>query len=387
MKKEKQKGFSLMEMLIELTSKYGDMEKMEQINDEIAAITFKNNKTVKLFEQNGNYRLMHENSLTANQKKQELEKEFQANKKEERFVQLMKPYEEKIVGSYKKEPLDLLMKLLPFVHYNGNDEYDKDKILKINGKPATYSVISKEYDISLNTVKRYFKQYMKDGIMEPTKIKGTRGDVFKFKKDVILKGLKIEDHFSKKVNVEKLTLMINESEKIKQKLLTNPKTAEEKALASNLSNCYPMAMLAAILVKTDYKTYFLLENAGSENIIKENETVMEVLNSSHKIRRLQFLKRYQIWNLYNGTNIAPTNEDEESFDDSYLNGKQRAEMRACLYILKKIRAIGVWETGGESFLIINPSLVYISHEMKCDAEWGNYISTMFKLKKNTSKKE
>ncbi len=122
------------------------------------------------------------------------------------------------------------------------------------------------------------------------------------------------------------------------------------------------------MTKTHYKSFFLVNNRFDDEIVKEEETVREVLNSSYKKRRFKFLKKYEMWNLYSLTETKKPSAD------------RKLELEACLYVLKRIGALGKWEVGNNEYYIMNPSLVFASPNAKCDHDWYQWICTMFNLK-------
>nr|WP_222125736.1 hypothetical protein [Paenibacillus xylanexedens] len=135
-----------------------------------------------------------------------------------------------------------------------------------------------------------------------------------------------------------------------------------------MSSFHPIAFLGALLTKTHYKSFFLVNNRFDDEIVKEEETVREVLNSSYKKRRFKFLKKYEMWNLYSLTETKKPSAD------------RKLELEACLYVLKRIGALGKWEVGNNEYYIMNPSLVFASPNAKCDHDWYQWICTMFNLK-------
>ncbi|WP_054023772.1 hypothetical protein [Bacillus sp. FJAT-28004] len=288
-------------------------------------------------------------------------------KRKEPFVQAMPAYEKNIVGKYSPEMLECLFRTLPYMNYNGDNIVNAGNLIKVNGIPANDTSLAKLWGISRQTAIKYIEQFIEDEIWERKQPEGYVGNAYRFKKNVFLKGAKGDkDYFSKKVVLEGLSRMMDEADRERDRIMTRPYTSNEKEFAK-LTSCHPIALLGALLIKTDYKSFFLVNNASLDVIVKPNETVVEVLDSSHKRRRFKFLKVYEMWNLYSKSN---TNK---------LTARQKLELNACLYILKRIKALGKWETGKSEYYIMNPRLVYISPNLKCDEKWYSVIDSLFKL--------
>lgn len=288
-------------------------------------------------------------------------------KRKKAFAQAMPAYEKRIVGKYSPEMLECLFRTLPHINYNSDSLVNDDNLIKINGIPANDTSLSKLWGISRQTAATYIAQFIEDDIWERKKPKGYAGNAYRFKKNVFLKGAKRKkDYFSKKVVLEELSRMMVEADRERKRIMTKPYTKEEKEFAK-LTSCHPIALLGSLMVKTDYKSFFLVNNAASDVVVKPNETVVEVLNSSYKRRRFKFLKVYEMWNLYSTSNAKK------------LSAAQLLELRACLYILNRIKAVGKWEIGTTKYYIMNPSLVYISPNFKCDKNWYSVIDSLFKL--------
>lgn len=288
-------------------------------------------------------------------------------KRKEAFAQAMPAYEKNIVGKYSPEMLECLFRTLPYINYNGDKSMNADNLIKVNRVPVNDKYLAELWDVSRRTAKKYIDQFIKDDIWEKKHSEGYGGNTYRFKKDVFLRGIKSDkDYFSKKVVLEELGKMLVQADRERDRIMTRAYTNEEKGYAK-LKSCHPIALLGALLIKTDYKSFFLVNNAASDVTVKPNETVVEVLRSSHKRRRFKFLKGYEMWNLYSKSHTTK------------LTAVQLLELNACLYILKRIKALGKWETGGAEYYMMNPKLVFISPNLKCDDSWYSVIDSLFKL--------
>lgn len=289
-------------------------------------------------------------------------------KQKKHFAQTMPAFEERIVGEYPSKMLECLLRTLPYMNYNGDNVVNADDLIKINGEIANDTNLSILWSVSRPTAIKYIKQFINDKIWEKKIIDGVNGNAYRFTKEIFLKGKKSnKKHFSKKVILENLKLMIQKSDQERERIMLRPSTRDEKRFAKDLSSFHPIAFLGALLIKTHYKSFFLVNNNYDDEIVRENETVLEVLNSTSKKRRFNFLKKYEMWNLYSQT------------ETKKLSSERRTELEACLYVLKRINALGKWETGKNEYYIMNPSLVFASPNMKCDDEWYCFILSLFNL--------
>jgi hypothetical protein len=290
-------------------------------------------------------------------------------RRKKHFAQTMPAYEETVIGKYPSKLLDCLMRTLPYMNYNGDNQVNANDVIKISGKIANDTSLSKLWGVSRPTAVKYIDRFVEDNIWETKKIEGFNGNAYRFKQDVFLKGSKSDkEYLSKKVVLETLGTMITHADQERSRILSKPFTHEEKRYAKGLSTFHPIACLGALLTKTHYKSFFLVNNQFDDEIVKEDETVQNVLNSSYKKRRFKFLKKYEMWNLYSRT------------ETKKLSSDRKLELEACVYVLKRIGALGKWETGKNEYYLMNPSLVFASPNAKCDDEWYQFICTMFNLK-------
>ncbi|WP_027086841.1 hypothetical protein [Cohnella panacarvi] len=284
----------------------------------------------------------------------------------EQFAQAMPRYENDVIGTYPARMLECLIRTLPFINYNSG-KFNEQNIIKNQGKAATVSALANLWKVTRPTATKYIKRFIKDGIWSPVKLSKVNGSVFQFKNDVFLKGKKgNKEFFSKKVVLKSLGDMIRTADQEVDRILNKPYTREERLYKEQLSSFHPLALFGALLTKTHFKSFFLVNNSTDE-IISDEETVSEVIGSSHKRRRFRFMKKYEMWNLYEGKKTKS------------LSGDRKLELEACLYVLTRIKALGTWKTGKSEYIIMNPSLVYVSPNMKCDDEWRKVIGSLFCL--------
>lgn len=296
---------------------------------------------------------------------QKNEKYKQEGKRKENFAQAMPKYEEDIVGSYSSALLEALILTIPYMNYNGDDKLNGRDVIEIKNEPATVGTLAKLWGVHRNTATSYIKQFVQDGIWEEVSVAEKKGKFFRFTKEIILKGSKGNvAGYSKKVVLNHLSKVIEESRKELKRIKTKPKTRDEKRWAK--LNPRPLALLGALMSKTHYKTFFLLKNHTQE-VVKSYETVREVLNSERKIRRFKFLKNIDIWNLYSGQNIKK------------MNSKEKDELDACIKILIRSGALGRLEFGKKEWIMMNPTLVYVSPNLKMDKDWQETINALFNL--------
>ncbi|RAW15514.1 hypothetical protein DC345_12525 [Paenibacillus taichungensis] len=289
----------------------------------------------------------------------------------EPFTQTMPAYENKVVGKYSPEMLECLFRTLPYMNYNSDKDTNSDKLIKMNGIPLNDTTLAQLWGVSRSTATKYIKQFVLDGIWGRKKPEGLTGNAYRFEKEVFLRGAKNKKApFTKKIVLVKLKDIIDKADRERARIINHPYNKEEREYSKQLTSFHPIALLGAILIKTDYKSYFLLNNSPGDVIVKSDETVLEVLNSTFKSRRFKFLKVYQMWNLYSK---AKSNK---------LSGKQKMELNACLYVLKRVKALGVWDTGTRPYYIVNPSLIYVSPHIKCDNHWYSFIESLFNLAEN-----
>ncbi|MDK8188678.1 hypothetical protein QP794_01105 [Paenibacillus sp. UMB7766-LJ446] len=289
-------------------------------------------------------------------------------RRKKHFAQTMPAFEDSIVGKYPSKMLECLLRTLPYMNYNGDDITNSDDLIKINGLIANDTALSNLWGVSRPTAIKYINQFVADHVWERKFPEGFNGNAYRFKKDVFLKGKKTDkNYFSKKIVLENLKAIIEQADREKTRILKHPNTREERLFAEKLTDFYPIAFLGGLMIKTHYKSFFLVNNTFDDEIVKDEETVIEVLKSSHKKRRFKFLKKYQMWNLYSKTKTKK------------LSSERKLELEACMLVLKRIKALGRWETGKSEYYIMNPSLVYASPNMKCDDDWYNFIYSLFNL--------
>jgi hypothetical protein len=311
---------------------------------------------------------------------EELEKYRNQHKKpkEEQFVQLMPKFEEEILVKYKKGMIECLFNTVPYIHYNSNNFDNQDRIIRIDGQPATRKALAELWNVNQKKANKYIKTFVEDGIWEERKMPGYQGYVYHFNSDHILKGVKFDDEKTKKVIIEKLSdviTKINEQVELIRNSASNPFATDEIKKYAKLKTFHPLALLVVLMSKVNYQTFFPLRNHTKPILRRKGETVDEVLNSPWKRKRINFLSHKELWNLYSGEKIKAN-----------LSGGRNAELQACLYVLKTVKAIGIWETD-DSYIILNPSLVFVSLDFKCDDDWKNNILGLFGLNKKDHKNE
>ena len=71
--------------------------------------------------------------------------------------------------------------------------------------------------------------------------------------------------------------------------------------------------------------------------------------------------------MYSGSNIKN------------LGGGQKAELEACMKNLKLLGAIGSWDSNGRELFFMNPLVVYVLPNLKCDEDWKKVIFTFFNI--------
>jgi hypothetical protein len=305
------------------------------------------------------------------EKKKEIERQeeymFLHNRfKKEAFTQMLLSFDQKIVGKYHAKKLASLMRLLPLTNYSNKKDED-DKVLMIQSKKATATMLYKYMKVDNKTGKKYLEEFVADGIYELVEDEDDkRYTYYRSTGKVFLRGEKGENEFSKKVVMERFLQLIEEIDKEVE--------SEKKRKKKNFIEIHPLALFGALASKVHYKTFFFLKN-NTEELIKEDETVREVLKSTHKIRRLKFLKQYEIWQMYSGQKLKKLTDDETDILDR------------CFEILFKTHAIGSWRGGKKPLLIMNPKLVYVSPKEKFDSDWKDIIQTLFGLSEVLDKDE
>ncbi|MCC2380937.1 hypothetical protein LKM00_26430 [Bacillus wiedmannii] len=273
------------------------------------------------------------------------------------FVQCTKEYKV-MIEDYNRLAKECLVKLFPYIGY-------KDSIVKIDDKIASTSDIYDMWGVSNKTGKLILDKIIADGIL----IEEESG--FKSKKQyrctgkTIFRGKNNKKDFTQKINDKALKFYIDA---VQKKLDVREKTAKKNK--KKISPIYPLALFAALIPHFSYDTYILCKN-NSESIILEHETVTEILASRRKRSRFQFLKTYELWNIYSGQNLKNEN----------MSSQERKDIKECMDILLKVGVLGLFSSHGKILYLINPNLVYSSPGFKCDAEWIRVIDSLFKFTK------
>lgn len=282
----------------------------------------------------------------------------------EQFVQTTSLYEKDIAGKYPAKKMECLMKLIPYMNYNGNRELNAMDVIRIHNKPAILKDIAKLWGVHRETASRYLFEFVEDGILEPIEVKGVNGNTYKFKSTFILKGTNLQDNFTKKIILKRFQEVIKRcDEEVKKEL-----KKEKRRKSPRFDSLHPLALLGGLLTKTHYKTFFLLRNHEDPNLVKEGESVTKALNMVTRRRKFKFINKKEMWFLYTGQEISGN-----------MNTKELAELKACIDILIRASAMGEWRSGKNNFLLMNPTLVYVSPNMKFDPEWSSVIQTLFNL--------
>ncbi|NUJ08515.1 hypothetical protein [Bacillus paranthracis] len=274
--------------------------------------------------------------------------------RKEPFVQCEKPFDELVTG-YSKLTKECIVKLMPFIGY-------KEDLLKKDGNPLILEDLYKIWGVSHRSARTILDILIKDGVLVEFDSGERNTKHFKVTGRIIFKG-KNKNNFTQKINTEALKGYI---EKIEEKLLIREKTA--KRYNKKVSPIFPLALFAGLIPNFHFKSFLITKN-GSEEIIKNSETVHEVLQSPRKRRRFQFLNNIELWNIYSGQN------------NSTLNARERKELNDCLEMLLNVGILGYFTSHGKKLYLINPNLIYSSPGFKCDEEWKRSVTTLFKLTK------
>lgn len=323
----------------------------------------------ELFDKDGNKEIVREVSENAgvynkSNHKLFLEKEryklMGRKDKNKHFVQCSENYQQNVVGKYSPKMLEALMMLVPYLNYKG-------KVIKIDGKHANLYDIKDLLGISKQTTINYLSVFEKDGILEsiPSGVKNENNYISK--SDVLFKGENKSEQFTKKIVQAEMLKVIKSvkdqmnSRKDKTKTNSNLKNAKPK----QYREIYPLALLGILIPLFHWKTYILAKNSSDE-LVKENETVREVIRSAKRRRRFQFPYKYDLWNLYKSANVKS------------LSKNQKEELEECIDILTKAQAIKIIP-GQRDIMVINPTLIYVSLHVKCDEDWQEMIKDLFYL--------
>lgn len=305
----------------------------------------------------------------AAQKEYALEEERKAwnqviiKKKKRHYVQAMPLFEETIIGNYSARMLHCLMLLLPYATYNSTKQ-NKEDALEKDGEYLTNTSIYTLWGVSNKTGARYIDQFLADGILEQVKLFGINGKTYRFHPNMFLRGKKEQqDIFTKKVVLDNLLHIIEAIQKETNNVLKKEKNKKK----TSFTTMYPLALFAVFLTKTHYATYFLLHNNTDPTLIREGEEVSTVLTKERRKRAFRFLKQYEMWNLATGQK------------NTTLNTREKKELEACIQVLIHAGVIGRWENKKGKFLLMNPNVVFISHETQIDHNWKNTLEGLFGL--------
>ncbi|AFQ13284.1 TPA: hypothetical protein ACGW5B_005536 [Bacillus paranthracis] len=277
------------------------------------------------------------------------------NSRTEPFVQCSKEYE-KIIEDYNRLTKDCLVKLMPYINF-------KDTLVKIDDKVLGTKDLYHLWGVSNKTGKMILESFLNDGIIieEDSGIKN--GKQYRATGKIVFRGKNNKKEFTQKIDEEELKKYITA---VQKKL-----TARENVAKKNnrkVSPIYPLALFGSLVPNFSYNTYLLAKN-NSEDVILEGETVKEILSSRRKRSRFQFMKNYELWNIYSGQNVT------------VLSVNEQKELKECLEILLDVGILAQWRSNGKKLFLINPKLIYSSPGFKCDPGWKEVITTLFDLTK------
>ncbi|WP_404331612.1 hypothetical protein [Mesobacillus maritimus] len=304
------------------------------------------------------------------EKKKKLEQEIEnyrtQGKRKEPFAQVSKGFEMDIIGNYSPAMLSCLVQTIPYMNYTADVTSNSD-VIKKGKKPLEQNDLINLWKVSKVTGIKYIKQFIKDGIWEEVSAIKKKGNIkyYRFKHKMVFRG-KNQNEFTKKIFLRKLESIISIVLEETEKALYRESTRKVK----RFSSLYPLALFAALLTKTHYKTFFLLHNHDDPDLVREGEYVTEILQNPFRKRKFKFLKQYEMWNLYRGNKVKK------------LKTNEKMELESCLDILVKSNILGRWESGNKKFYLMNPGLIYVSPNKKYDQEWGKVINSLFGLGEN-----
>lgn len=353
-------------------SKYNNEDYLFEITEDGKYFAVRDKKTGDIVDyeriQGENEKIINKNSVQAFKEMKEKEEYRKNGQRKNLFAQTNSFYENNVVGRYSPKQLESLMYLVPYMNYNTDEKDNKDDIIRIGNKPAILKQLTKIMKVSINTGTQYMEDFITDNIIEEVDTKGVKGKTYRFKNTAFLRGANDSNEFTKKLAFDKLKTVISKIETEVKKSVTKEKNLAAFAKKKpKFTQLYPLALLGALMSKTHYKTLMFLKNHSDPELVKDGEKVIDILNKTKRFREFKFLKQYELYNMYSGLHIRS------------LNGNRKAELEACIKILKKLGAIGSWDSNGREIFFMNPLLVYVSPNMKCDEEWKKIIFTFFNI--------
>ncbi|WP_312096191.1 hypothetical protein [Niallia sp.] len=318
--------------------------------------------------QGANERLISKNSDKSFKEMIEKEEYRKNGERKDPFAQATSVYENGVVGKFSAKKLDSLIRLVPKMNYNANEKENKDSVIRIKNKPALTKDLADAMGVSIRTGQDYLDEFIGADVMEEVKLSGINGKAYRFKNTAFLRGANDSDEYTKKVAFNKLQEIISKVDgEVKKAVGLERSQAAFAKKKPKFKNFYPLALLGVLLSKTHYKTFMFLKNHSDPTLVKDGEKVVDALNMKKRFRQFKFLKKYELYNMYSGLNTKS------------LSGTQKAELEASMKILKKLGAVGSWDSNGREIFFMNPLLVYASPNMKCDEEWKKIIFTFFNI--------
>lgn len=292
--------------------------------------------------------------LEEQERKKEQDSRYQKSLTRDEFVQGGNILKE-IVGKLKQSELHALMLLIPYMQYD-------EKPLKRDGALLSLQEVYEEiWGVSKVTGSQYMKTFKELELLDTMNASGSKRTKFvTVKRDFLFRGERNFSDYNVKIFQKKMQEVI---EKVNQQIISSNNRRRKKL------DLYPLALLAAILPHFHFQTFFLVRNPN-EIVIKDGETVQEVLKNSRKRRRIKFLKNKELWTLMTGQELGKSNLSKEKTERLGLYFK----------MLKRAGAIGVW--GGETDLyLVNPNLMFVTPNTR-NMTWYDSITALFESTKD-----
>lgn len=240
-----------------------------------------------------------------------------------------------------------LMLLIPFVQFYG-------KPLKRDGKLLTVGEIYNIWGVSEVTGWKYIQRFTEVGIVETEDSKTSiREKYFILKTNFLFKGNKEFDEFNTKIVQAKMEEVITIVTEKVHSINTDKRRKKKLEL-------YPLSLLAVLIAHVHYQTFYLVNNPN-EPVVLDGETVQEVLDSSHKRRRLKHLKKAEIWNKFTGQNAKSLTKAQSERLQLYFDMLHEAGALMEIKVYTKR-------------LLVNPDLMYVTPNAK-NSDWHKHIKS------------
>lgn len=373
------RGRKLKDSVKESTNSFKDLKIEDVIEMKMRKEGESEEVTVFVVPEGNNVKILTDAQMEWVRKQKEKQEYRERGLKGERFVQATKYFQDDFIYELNAKEKERIMRTFPFIQYTKSkkkkEENEEEKqtksVIRFGSKPALSEEFQKIWGTLRDTTDRTLKKFVKKGIFKEVFVDGELYG-YQFNEEVVFRGPNEKEEFTKKFNTDKLLDAIKRVNEITETeiKLNNQRNKGNKKFEGDI---HPLALLLGLSTRLHFKSFFFLNNHNDDTIIKKGSTVKETLKTTKGRKRFQFLSQNEMWRLYRGT------------QSKRLKAKERSELKLCLDILITANIFNSYKTGNprtkkatpQEFYVMNPTLIYVSPNMKCDTEWQEQLMLWF----------